>query len=49
MPDTRQSFGGPDQLYLFCMSVEDNRAHRLSQMFFEKFLIPDYKGLGVVS
>ena len=32
------------------MRVEDNRAHNLSQMvFLKKFLIPDYRGLGVVS
>ena len=33
----------------FCMSVEDNRAHRWSKIvFLNKFLIPDYKGVSVV-
>ena len=33
---------------IFCSSIEDNRAHRLSQIaFLEKFLILDYRGLSV--
>ena len=33
---------------IFCMSVEDNRAHCLSLMLFlKKFLILDYRGLNV--
>ena len=32
MPDTRQSFGGPHELYLFRMIVEDNGAHHLRQI-----------------
>ena len=34
----------------FFMSVENNRAHRFgTDVFSEKFLIPDYRGLSVVS
>ena len=33
---------------IFCMSVEDNRAHCLSKIvFLKKFLIRDYRGLSV--
>ena len=33
---------------IFCMSVEDNRAHCLSKIvFLKKFLIPNYRGLSV--
>ena len=33
---------------IFCMRVEDNRAHCLSKIvFLKKFLIPDYRGLSV--
>ena len=33
---------------MFCINVEDNRAHCLSKIvFLKKFLIPDYRGLSV--
>ena len=39
---------GSKDLHIFCMSVEDNRAHCLSKFFFqEKFLIRNYRGLSV--
>ena len=40
---------GSKDLPDFCMSVEDNRVHRLSQIvFLKEFLILDYTGLSVV-
>ena len=34
---------------ILCISVEDNRAHCLSKIVFQKrFLITDYRGLGVM-
>ena len=36
----------PRIFLLFCISVEDNKAHRWSQMLFLKiFIMPDYRGL----
>ena len=44
----RQSYGGPHQPYLFCMSVEDNGGHGLIHLvFLKEVLILDYRGLSV--
>ena len=38
MLDRRQSFGGPHQLYLFCMTVLHHKVSKLTLSFFQKNL-----------